>query len=56
MEEKNWIEKIKQGMELIKQGCSENSDWTACYKCPFYEYCDTKYYDGTECETPENCF
>lgn len=55
MKEKNWIEKIKKGMELIKQGCSENAEWTDCYKCPFDEYCDM-IYDGTKSETPEDCF
>ena len=55
MEEKNWIEKIEQGMELIKQGCSENAEWTECYKCPFDKYCDM-IYDGTEWDTPGECF
>lgn len=57
MEEKNWIEKIKEGMELIKQGCSENAEWIECYKCPFNKYCDMIYvYDETEWKTPNECF
>ena len=38
--EKKWIEKIELGMELIRQGCSENQEWGACEKCPFTDYCD----------------
>ena len=32
----NWKDKIKRGMELIKEGCEEG---TKCYQCPFDEYC-----------------
>ena len=39
MEKITWTEKIKKGMELIKQGCSENQEWGTCEKCPFTNYC-----------------
>lgn len=55
MEEKNWIEKIKEGMELIKQGCSENTTWINCSKCPFDKYCDM-IYNEPKWETPDECF
>ena len=35
-----WFEKIREGMALIKQGCSENSSWTKCQECPFTDFCD----------------
>lgn len=35
----SWTEKIKQGMELIKEGCVENEEWTNCNDCPFDAYC-----------------
>ncbi len=35
-----WYEKIREGMALIKQGCSENSSWTKCQDCPFTDFCD----------------
>ena len=35
-----WFEKIREGMALIKQGCSENSSWTKCQDCPFTDFCD----------------
>lgn len=34
-------EKIKQGMMLIKEGCSEITWWVDCQDCPFRELCDT---------------
>ena len=55
MEEKNWIEKIKQGMELIKQGCSENTELSDCCKCPFDKYCNI-IYTSPDWETPDECF
>ena len=40
MEDKKWIEKIKKGMALIKEGCDEVKEWADCAECPFREYCD----------------
>lgn len=36
---KNWTDKILAGMNLIKEGCKENSSWTDCEKCPFETFC-----------------
>lgn len=36
----DWKEKIFKGMQLIKEGCTENTMWTECYKCPFTDFCD----------------
>ena len=36
----NWKEKIKIGMILLKEGCTENDSWGSCVDCPFREYCD----------------
>ncbi len=33
------FEKIKVGMELIKEGCSEVSLCSECEECPFDTYC-----------------
>lgn len=35
-----WFEKIREGMALIKKGCSENTDWIKCYECPFNNFCN----------------
>lgn len=35
----DWKEKIKEGMKLIKEGCTEQTDLTMCHKCPFYDFC-----------------
>lgn len=39
-EELAYIEKIKQGMILLHEGCMRNELWGNCYHCPFDEYCD----------------
>lgn len=36
----NWIEKIKEGMKLIQEGCAENKSWLTCEDCPFDKFCD----------------
>ena len=36
----NWEEKIKEGMKLIKEGCSEQTEWSKCYDCPFSTCCE----------------
>jgi hypothetical protein len=37
---KNWQQKIREGMNLIIEGCKENTEWCACHDCPFAELCD----------------
>lgn len=35
-----WYEKVKIGMELMKEGCEINRDSKSCDKfCPFAQYC-----------------
>ena len=46
------IEKIKTGMALIKEGCSEISLWTECIKCPFNTYCTFIRQNTDKCQTP----
>jgi len=36
----DWKEKMKKGMELIKQACFENEEWNCCADCPFTNICD----------------
>ena len=47
---KNWIEKMKKGMEMISEACQENREWTKCRFCPFDKYCtalmEAKLIDG----------
>jgi len=33
----NWIDKMKKGMEIIKEACQETD---FCCDCPFSKYCD----------------
>ena len=35
----DWVEKIRIGMELIREGCVENQIPSLCKICPFYEHC-----------------
>ena len=37
--ETNWMDKIKQGMKLIIEGCKENTSWCNCKLCPFDDFC-----------------
>lgn len=37
--EQDWKEMIKEGMNLIIQGCKKNTSWISCVDCPFDEYC-----------------
>jgi hypothetical protein len=43
---KNWQQKIREGMNLIIEGCKENTEWCACHDCPFAELCDIIYEDS----------
>lgn len=33
----DWKDKMKKGMEIIKEACH---DTVFCYDCPFLKYCD----------------
>ena len=35
----DWKEKIAAGLNLIIEGCKENSMWTHCHDCPFDALC-----------------
>ena len=50
----HWLEKIKAGMALIKEGCNQNTDWTKCPLCPFYEFCVLIEEDSKQ--TPDEAF
>lgn len=47
----NWEEKIKEGMKLIKEGCSQQGSWNGCCECPFDNYCTACY--STDQKNPE---
>lgn len=49
----NWEEKIKKGKELIKEGCSEQTEWTKCHECPFKTFCDVLEENGYEVPSEE---
>ena len=34
-----WIQKMVDGMQLIRQACAENTKWADCANCPFDELC-----------------
>lgn len=35
-----WIQKMVDGMQLIRQACAENTNWADCVNyCPFDELC-----------------
>ena len=52
---KEWQEKIREGMNLIIEGCKENTEWGACYGCPFETLCDSIYCDEeSPYSTPDN--
>lgn len=34
-----WIQRMVDGMQLIRQACAENAKWTDCANCPFDELC-----------------
>ena len=42
----NWKEKIKKGLELIKEGCTNQNNWKECYECPFNDYCTALWENG----------
>lgn len=46
-----WVEKIKKGMEFIKEGCEEQCEWAQCQRCPFEKYCTAL--EDAEFETPD---
>ena len=36
----DYIEKMKEAMQMMHQACRMNENWSDCDKCPFDEYCD----------------
>lgn len=36
----DWKEKIEEGMKLIKEGCTEQTECRKCRDCPFTDFCD----------------
>ena len=52
---KEWQAKIHEGMNLIIEGCKENTEWGACSGCPFEALCDIIYCDEEGLySTPDN--
>ena len=49
----DWKEKIKEGMKLIKEGCTEQKEWRKCHDCPFTTFCDLLGADGYEIPSEE---
>lgn len=39
MENIEWKNKIRDAMDLLKEACQENKEWSKCQDCPFNEYC-----------------
>ena len=33
-------EKMIKAMKLLKEACSETTEWSDCSECPFDEYCN----------------
>ena len=50
----SWVDKMRQGMALMKEACSENPGWNDCSKCPFDEYCDILMQSSVGRVIPEN--
>ena len=36
----DFIEVMKDAMDLLHQACAMNEEWVACQECPFEKYCD----------------
>ena len=49
-----WADKIRAGMNLIADGCRENTSSANCDDCPFIKYCDISHSSLTDKELPEN--
>ena len=47
---------IKQGMALIKEGCSKINFWEGCNGCPFEEFCDAITTGTKELFSPDDDF
>ena len=48
----SWDDKILEGMQLIREGCRENKEWSNCSKCPFDECCDKIMKGGNDYDAP----
>lgn len=35
----DWKQKMAEGMRLMREACTANSDWSKCKECPFDKYC-----------------
>ena len=42
----NWKDMIAEGINLIIEGCKENSSWLNCRECPFDTFCTSIYIDN----------
>jgi hypothetical protein len=45
--EKDWMEEMKAGMQMIKSACNKNNE--SCEGCPFNKYCTLFEYDLNLC-------
>lgn len=39
MENKEWTEEMRKGMEMIIHACRSNTEWIKCNECPFNVFC-----------------
>ena len=35
----DWIDEMKEAIEILKTACDKNEIWGACVECPFDKYC-----------------
>ena len=35
-----FVEKMKEAMQMVADACNLNTDWCDCKYCPFRTYCD----------------
>ena len=35
-----FVEKIRQAMQMLHDACAMNDTWRNCQYCPFKDYCD----------------
>ena len=53
---KTWKQKIRKGMKLIIEGCTEKADWNNCEVCPFAELCNVICMDRDNIYTTPDCY
>lgn len=51
-----WKEKISTGLNLIIEGCKENTEWHNCHECPFEILCDSIFGDSETPYSTPDCY